>query len=136
MVPRLSVRVVRCMGKVTEEVIREYVSRCSARICAFLRDDLPVDMGLVQAAYYAYFHTGPARNPNIRLLQFLSTERNIGDAVGLAPLGRDSAYVVIADEDGEKVESCVRDMGCLAVDLCRGEFDAWRITAFALGLFK
>ena len=136
MIPRLEVRVVKYVGKVTEGVIREYASRCGAYICAFLRDDLPVDMGLVQAAYYAYFHRGLARNPNIRLLQFLAAERNISGAVGLAPLGRDSAYVVIADEDADKVDRCVRDMGSPVVDVCGREFDAWRTTAFALGLFK
>ena len=135
-IPLLKIRVVKYRGKVTEEVIKEFVSKCDTFICAFVRDDINVNMSFVQAVYYAYFYGELARNPNIRLLQFLAAERNISSALDLAPLGREGAHVVVADLDGEKVDRCARELDSSEVDVCRGEFDAWRITSFALGFFK
>jgi len=90
-------------------------------------------LALAQAMYYAYHWKGPARNPNISALMFLTQSTQIKDALGASAAGRKKAIcAVLAPRDAlDKVE-VPRGRPTLP----QGTWDPWKITKYALDLIE
>jgi len=88
---------------------------------------------LAQAMYYAYHWKGPAKNPNISVLMFLTQSTQIKDALRISATGRRKAIcAVLAPRDAlDKVE-VPRGRPILP----QGAWNPWKITKFALDLIE
>lgn len=83
---------------------------------------------LAQALYYAYHWRGPARNPNISALMFLSGKEQIRDALTISATSGEAICATLGTRE-------------VLEEVSKGEpyypeesFDPWKITRFALDL--
>jgi hypothetical protein len=86
---------------------------------------------LAQALYYAYHWRGPAKNPNISAIMFLTQKDQIKDALAASAAGSTEAIcAALGPKDAlEKIE-----MPRGEPHYPQGEYDTWKITKFALDL--
>jgi len=91
---------------------------------------------LAQAMYYAYFHRGPAKNPNISALMFFTTSSSIRDAVSKAsPIGEKTAVCALLGTR-ERVEKALANMPRGEPHYPRGLWNPWDITKYAIEMAK
>lgn len=83
---------------------------------------------LAQAMYYAYHWRGPARNPNISALMFLSRRDQIREALTISAASGEAVCATLGPK--ETLEQTRRG----EPHYPEGPFDPWKITKFALDL--